>query len=161
MEDIRTRPLSALEGPSWHRTLPQALVLLYLFLGLFSYMLAPFFALNWISTPFIGAFVEQTMLFNGTGPVENNAAAWPARAHVELREYGAQLLAINGQPVRSSVELQAALKQHQVGEEVQLQVRRRDTSVKDFAVRLAPFGLGDQLTYFYFPSLIGLVYLGA
>jgi len=77
MENIRTRPLSAIEGPAWRRWLPQALVMAYILIGLVTYLIVPFLALNWINTPFIGAFVEQTLIFNGTGPTKN-PEAWSA-----------------------------------------------------------------------------------
>ena len=77
MEDIRTRPLSAVNGPAWQRSLPQALVLVVILVGLLIYAFVPFLALSWIPRPFIGGFVEQTMLFNG---IQLSEEGWPAYA---------------------------------------------------------------------------------
>lgn len=164
MEEIRTRPLSAIEGPAWRRTLPQALALGYILLGLLTFLMAPFLALEWMRAPFIGAFVEQTMLFNGSPPA-GDPQTWPAY-HQGLRPGAGgaayyQLQAIDGAPVRSAAEMHEVLRQYKPGQTVALQVQAAGGAVEEYRVPLATFSTGDRLTYFYFPYLIGLVYLGA
>jgi hypothetical protein len=57
-----------------NRTL-QIIVLIYQGAALIVFAIIPFLAINWLRTPFIGAFVEQTMVFNGVGQ-ESPAETW-------------------------------------------------------------------------------------
>ncbi len=156
MEDIRTRPLSAVNGPAWQHSLPQALVLVVILVGLLIYAFVPFLALSWIPRPFIGGFVEQTMLFNG---IQLSEEGWPAyRQGVTT---GDRLLSIDGRPVRDVVEMKQALAPYQVGDPVTLQVQTPRGATEEIQIRLAAFPLGAQLTFFYFPYLVGLLYLVA
>ncbi|RPJ52296.1 MAG: GAF domain-containing protein, partial [Chloroflexi bacterium] len=158
MEEIRTRPLSTIEGSSWRRSLPQALVLIYLLVGMLTYLAVPFLALSWFRVPFIGAFVEQTMVFNGTGPT-GDPAAWSAYNQGLMTDH--QLKAINGQPVSSAQQMKSILENFEPGSEVILQIRSVDGSLADYMVRLAKFPYKEQLSFFYIPYLIGLVYLAS
>ena len=45
----------------------QIVVLAYQGVGLLALVVIPFLAIQWMRTPFLGAFVEQTMVFNGVG----------------------------------------------------------------------------------------------
>ncbi len=158
MEDIRTRPLSNIEGPAWYRTLPQALMLAYLLVGLITYMIIPFLAMRWMQVPFIGAFVEQTMVFNGTGP-SGDASAWSA--YNQGLRVGAQLLSIEGQSVMTAQQMFGVLEPFKPGDTVTIQARSTDGTVSDYAVQLAAFPTQDKISFFYIPYLIGLVYLGS
>jgi len=40
-------------------------VLAYQGIALLALVVIPFLAVQWLQTPFLGAFVEQTMIFNG------------------------------------------------------------------------------------------------
>ncbi len=158
MEDIRTRPLSAIEGPTWQRSLPHALMLAYLLIAMLTYMVIPFLAVRWMQVPFIGAFVEQTMVFNATGPT-GDPVPWSAYNQGLRTNY--QLIAVNGQPVSSAQQLTAVLEQHKPGDEVTLQVRTPDGKVAGYTVRLSTFPFNEQVNFFYLPYLIGLIYLGS
>jgi signal transduction histidine kinase/putative methionine-R-sulfoxide reductase with GAF domain len=166
MENVRTRPLSAIEGSTWRRWLPQTIALVYLLIGLGAYLVAPFLALRWIQTPFLGGFLEQTLIFNGAGPT-GDGQAWSAYnqglrlTKSEAQTVFSQLLAVNGQPVRTEAELHTILSQKKVGETVELQVRTSENQVLDQQVVLSHFPFNDQLCYFYLPYLVGLVYLAA
>lgn len=135
---------------------PQVLVTLYLFATLAVYLAAPMLAASWLKTPFIGGFVEQTMLFNGTGSSET-PSQWGA-VNQGLR-FGNQLLAIDGLPVSDAAELQAALAGYQPGDEVSLGVLTVAGEKRDFSVELIRFPDRDRLTFIYIPYLMGLIYL--
>ncbi len=166
MENVRTRPLSAIDGPAWRRVLPQAFVLVYLLIGLATYLAVPFLALRWVQLPFLGAFLEQTLVFNGTGPT-GDPAAWPAYnqglsiSTQNGRVFYYQLQAVDGRPVQSTRELEAILAQHQPGDSVSLLVRSSDHQMQEVSLALARFPVNEQVSYFYVPYLIGLVYLGS
>ena len=158
MEDIRTRPLSALEGITWQVWLPQALVLVYLLIALVTFLIIPFLALDWMKLPFMGGFVEQTMMIDNMGPTQRSV---PWAAYQQGLRFGDQLVRIDGQPVSSARDIRAALQGHAVGEQVTAQVRTRQGELRDFTLPLTSLPFGDQLSYFYFPYLIGLIYLGS
>lgn len=52
MENIRTRPLSAIEGSSWTRRLPQVVTLVYIAIALGGYLAVPFLAIGWMKSPY-------------------------------------------------------------------------------------------------------------
>jgi signal transduction histidine kinase len=158
MENIRTRPLSRIDAHTLRGSLTQSLVLAYIMLGLIAFLAAPFLALDWMRLPFIGAFVEQTLIFNGTGPAEG-ASTWSA--YNQGLDFGRQLLAIDGEPVRTAREMRSILSRAQVGQPVTLLTRARDGQQESYSITLTSFPLNDQLTFFYFPYIIGLVYLGS
>ena len=69
-------------------------VIAYQALAVIVFILIPIFAINWWSKPFIGAFVEQTMSFNGVGPLRTENEPWELfLTPVELYEY---LLEVDG-----------------------------------------------------------------
>lgn len=166
MENIRTRPLSAIEGPLWRRVLPQGLALVYILLALATYLAVPFLAQSWIQLPFIGAFVEQTLVFNGVGPTDD-PASWPAYSQgltlsVQDGEvFYYQLKAIDGRPVVTAQDMAGVLSDFRPGDQVTLLVRSSDGGLQEVPVPLVQFPLSEQISFFYVPYLIGLVYLGA
>ncbi|NOH04625.1 MAG: hypothetical protein HND47_22990 [Chloroflexi bacterium] len=52
----------------------QWIVFAYQAVAVIVFLLALFFANRWIQQPFLGAFYEHTMVFNGTGPGEADPA---------------------------------------------------------------------------------------
>src|SRR5689334_11441636 len=78
-----------------------------------------FYALKWLQRPFLGAFYEHTMVFNGTGP-SSPAPEWALYKEVKL---GDQLLAINGSAVRNDQDMQKVLGGFFPGETVTLTVK--------------------------------------
>lgn len=166
MENVRTRPLSAIEGPAWFRWLPQVVTLVYIGIGLGAYLVVPFLALSWIQVPFIGAFVEHTLVFNGAGPT-GDPDGWSAyQQGLRLgnnngRSFYYQLQSVEGVPVSNEVDLRSILTFYQPGDQVTLKVRSSQNQVSEYVVSLSGFPFADQLSYFYVPYLIGLVYLGA
>ncbi len=161
MEDIRTRPLSRIEQPTWRIWFPQALALIYILVGLITYSIVPFLAMDWINVPFIGAFVEQTMVVNGTGP-SGSPENWPLyQSYQGTFHFGDQITAIAGQPVRNADQMKAVLTQFQPGDEVTIALNSIDGQPFERSIRLARFVAEEQMTFFYIPFLIGLVYLGS
>lgn len=164
MENVHTRPLSAITSPAWRSWLPQALLLVSLLLGLSAYLPAPFLALEWMQTPFIGAFTGQGLIFSGAGPT-GDASGWSAFQQglrlekVDGKSFSSQLQAIDGQPVHSAKEMHAVLSRRQVGQTVALQVLTSEGQTLSQQVTLSRFPLHDRFGYFYAPYAIGLVYL--
>ncbi len=166
MENVRTRPLSSIEGLAWHRWIPQGLALVSLLIGMGAYLAAPFLALRWMQTPFLGAFVEPSLIFSAAGPA-GAPESWPG-SNLGLRpeKVGGKtvytrLLAIGGQPVNNAAQVRAVLSGYQVGDSVNLQLITSEGLALERQVTLSTFPVADQVTYFTIPYLVGLVYLVA
>ncbi len=120
-------------------------------------LLAPVLAWQWARRPFLGLLLEQTLVISD---VHN--PAWPAR-QLGLRNAD-RLLAIDGQPVATGREVAAVLAQKQSGQMVTLTVEkdpaRSSAGILTVQVPLIAFPPGDFLMTFWFPYLLGLLYLG-
>ena len=90
----------------------------YQFAAVIIFAIVPILAINWMRTPFLGVFVENTMLTNGLGP--RGEVAWDAY-NQGLDSFGWQIQLIDGQRVRFPGELQRLLRQRQPGDVVQVQ----------------------------------------
>lgn len=147
-------------------------------------LLAPVLAWRWTRSPFLGLFLEQTLVISD---VHN--PLWPAR-QAGLRNAD-RLLAIDGQTVTTGREVAAVLTHKQPGQTVTLTVEkdpnprstgwpilprvsaatgrggesgnqgeRSPARVIEVKVPLLAFPLTDFLMAFGFPYLLGLLYLG-
>src|SRR5512138_3932644 len=85
----------------------QILVLAYQGIALIAFLVIPFLAINWLKTPFLGAFVEQTLVFNGVGS-KAPPQTWDLSLDSSLW-LKAQMVEVSGTPVRSSGQIRAAL----------------------------------------------------
>lgn len=135
-------------------------------------LVAPVLAWRWTRQPFLGLFLEPTLVISD---VHN--PAWPAR-QAGLRNAD-RLLAIEGQPVTTGREVAALLNRKQPGQTVILTIEKDPTprgpspaqagqaegsqptsSIIEVTVPLVAFPTGDFLMSFAFPYVLGLVYLG-
>ncbi len=134
-------------------------ILLYQAVAVIAFIVIPVLAFRWWKTPFIGGFVEHTMVFNGVGPErdssENN---WWALFSSEV-ELGDQLIEIDGENVTNSGEIQKVLSAHEVGDEVQITYQREGEDAISKNIQLIAFPAPDKFRYFYFAYGVGLVYL--
>jgi len=131
-------------------------------------LLAPVLAWQWIRNPFVGVFLEPTLVISD---VHN--PTWPAR-QAGLRNAD-RLLAIDGQPITTGRELAAVLNQRQPEQTVTLTVEKDPVrqvaegsepegepplaEVIELKTPLITFPLVDFLRAFGFPYLLGLTYL--
>lgn len=135
----------------------QIAVVVYQFIAVAAFVAALFFAASWLKTPFLGAFYEHTMLFNGAGPTEENAPEWKLReAGVSL---GDQLIAVNNIPVRSASEVQNILSGFFPGETIPITVRTAGGVEKTLDVTLNAFPSVDRTAYFILPIFVSLLFL--
>jgi signal transduction histidine kinase len=130
--------------------------MIYLVFGLVTFLMVPFLALNWMKLPFIGAYVEQTMIINSIGP-SGDPSAWTLNQ--QGVGFGNRLLAVDQMPVQNAFDLSQAIGQRAVGSTVTLSIRTPEGVVEDRSVPLTAFPTNDRLTFFYFPYGIGLIYL--
>lgn len=132
-------------------------VMAYQALAIIVFILIPIFATRWWSTPFMGAFIEQTMGFNGVGPTRTEDEPWELfLSPVELYEY---LLEINGEKIENAKDIDNILSSHEFGEQVTITYLNKDNQETEVTIQLFRFPTTDRLKYFYFPYAIGFIYL--
>jgi len=134
----------------------QYAVLLYQGIAVVVFLFALYFGFRWLSLPFMGGFFEHTLVLNGSDTtVRESDWALYARGY----EFGAQLLAVNGQPVSSAPEIGAALGQVRAGETIPLLLVTADGELSPTSVTLTQFPTADRIAYFYLPALLASVFL--
>ncbi|MEW6403685.1 MAG: GAF domain-containing protein [Chloroflexota bacterium] len=144
----------------------QVIVLLYQALAVGVFISGLILGLRWIRTPFLGAFVEHTMIFNGVHPV-NVTEEWDLLKTVKLED---QLVEVNGVPVASDAEVQSVLAGDTpgilptelgftAGETIPITVRFADGQVQTLQVTLHDFPASDQALFFFIPSIISLFFI--
>ena len=138
---------------SW---LSQVATAVYLFIALSAFLFMPIWAAKWLETPFIGAMVEQTMVFNGASSVER-PSRWDARNQGLV--FGYQLVKVSGQSVSSADDLEIVLRSYEVGDQVTLWVKSSEGQEKSYSVRLIAFPQQDKFAYWIVPYIIGLIFL--
>src|SRR5262249_44704618 len=125
----------------------QAVVLAYQAMAIIVFATSLFLGFDWLKTPFIGGFFEQTMVLNG-------ADSYEAGKHWALYTDGFkiadQLVSVNGQSISSAQELENVLEHLQVGESVSV-VMRTAQGNRSVDVTLRAFPTIDRISYFFIP----------
>jgi signal transduction histidine kinase/putative methionine-R-sulfoxide reductase with GAF domain len=134
----------------------QSVVLGYQTMAVVVFAISLFLASDWLNTPFIGGFFEQTMVLNGT---DSYQAGKHWALYTEGFKIGDQLVSVNGQPVSSSQELERALDDLQVGQDISV-VMRTSEGERNATVTLQPFPSADRISYFGIPAFLSFVFLG-
>ena len=94
-----------------------------------------FLANRWLQQPFIGAFYEHTLVFNGTGSGGSDPA-WKLYGQVEV---GDQLILINETPVHSALEVREILSERVPGENITATVLKTNGDKVIFDITLYNF----------------------
>src|SRR5438105_949849 len=156
VEPVRTpperTPVAVVEAAPDRRALvdpfARAAVATVLALTLVIYLLAtPALAFHWLRQPFLGGFVEQTLVFNNVGAT--NAQPWPAFAAGVLP--GDVLQAIDGTPVANAETIGALLGLKTPGQRVTLSVLRGLGTTVNIDVPLTSFPAQSFITLFVVP----------
>jgi signal transduction histidine kinase len=121
------------------------------------YLAALALALGWMRRPFLGAFLESTLVFNNIRSQGNDQ--FPAFSE-GLRAFD-HLLALNDGPVLTEADLNAKLENYAPGQVVRLKVAHQSGGEAQVSLTLRSFPLPDQMAFFVTPYLIGVFYLGA
>ena len=120
---------------------------------------------DWLKTPFLGGFFEQTLVLNGSNTSEAGKSWAMYEAGFKL---GDQLKSINNIPVQNAVQIQTILNSHAVGDtvDVVMSVCTPDGSSgngvcveQPAAITLDEFPSVDRTVYFIIPELLSLVFL--
>ena len=153
------KKMTLFKAPSQNKQISKYLefgVLLYLIIAAGVFILLPFFAINWSQKPFIGAFTEQTMLFNGIG-MDHGDGSWQIFNDDIKLDY--RLKEIEGQAVTNSREMSDVLLEYQVGDEVSIVYADAAGNAQRRTVTLEAFEFIDLTSYFIVPYILGLLYL--
>ena len=133
----------------------QWMVLVYQVMAVVVFLMSIYLGLRWIQMPFLGAFVEQSMVFNGVGPYEPTPA-WELFQKVKL---GDQLVKINDIQVKDNQQIQTVLQQYFPGETISIVVRSEDGQERVLDTTLQKFSSSDRTAYFYTPSILSFLFL--
>jgi hypothetical protein len=142
------------------------LVVAYQAIALLALIVVPFWAFKFFQQPFIGIFVEHTMVTNGVGP-DIDAEDWPL--YDERLRFGNQLISLSVldasnnpvqtiQPKRFS-EITALLKGHLPGENIEATFQDEQKQQTKYIVPLSVFPIADRLRFFVLPYFVGIGYL--
>ena len=135
----------------------QVIVFVYQALAVAALITALFLARGWMDTPFLGAFYEHTLVFNGIAP-SHPSEAWDLYNQGE-KQAGGQLISVNGVTVRSTADVQKILHQFFPGETIPVTVRTMAGEEKTLNVTLHSFPSEDSAAYFVIPYILGFVFL--
>lgn len=146
----------------------QYLVIIYQVFAVLAMLAIPVWAMRFFQEPFIGIFVEHTMLTNGVGPGET-PSGWPL--YDQGLRFGHQLVSISTldssgnplqtiQPDRFS-QIESLLRGHAPSENISITFSDLKGGTSTYTVPLISFPFGDQVRFFYLPYLVGVVYLVA
>lgn len=130
------------------------LVFLYLGIVLVAFFIVPFLAYTHYITPFPGAFFEHTLVINDVKPSEY----W--ELYRQGAKFGDQLIAIEGQSVKTGAEVRHILQNYYPGETRQLTLRNQDGEIRVLDVTLTRFEFNDLFWYLIIPGIIAIVFAG-
>jgi len=153
---------SSQRHPLWSSVtnrLAPVLVVIFQILALIALVTIVINAFNYFRTPFLGGFIEHTLIFNAAESVD--PIGWEATNKGLV--FGHQLLAMDGKEIYSVQDLIDHLGSYEFWEVVELSVvNLLSTDAKPFTVliTLKPFPVSDQIAHMVIPFIIGLVYLG-
>lgn len=155
----------------------QYLVMTYQAVVVLAMVALPFLAVRFFQQPFLGVFVEHTLVSNGVGP-EKPSPDWELYQQLDALDrektgFGFQLISIafvdqNNRPLQtlrpaSFRDIETFLAGHQAGEKVQVEFRNENSGaehgqVTSFTVALSKFPFSDQIRFFYLPYFVALFY---
>ncbi|HVM70623.1 MAG TPA: GAF domain-containing protein [Anaerolineales bacterium] len=137
----------------------QIVVLVYQAVSLMALVVIPILAVTWLQRPFLGAFVEQTMVFNGVGQ-SGSDPAWALFQDKSLA-LTTQLVEVNGKAVQSEAQIQNALAGSHPGQSIPLGLRALaggQTTTR--LITLQTFPAASRTIYFIIPYIVGVLFLG-
>ena len=156
MIESKKRAVLASNSLETFATASQFIVVIYLVLVLGALLVQTLFATRWLAAPFIGGFLQPGMTFNASKSV-TSPGTWPdAVAGIAA---GERLLAVDGVSVADAGALLTLLEQGTDGQRVELRLVNPAGETRQVITQLRTLPQLDRLAYFYFPFMIGWIYL--
>ncbi len=151
MEETKNPPITFIQ----RRVVP-AIVTVYVMVAALTYLAAPVLAYTWLQTPFLGAFMEHSLVFIGAGP--ERPSAWET-LDLDEAPHTYQLLTIDDQEVSNVWDVPEILGEHEAGESVELTARSLAGLETSLEVELQIFPSGAITKFLYIPYGVGLIFL--
>ncbi len=127
------------------------LVFFYQIAALICLVILPFWALQWTHIPFLGSFVDRTLVVNSIG-FTNAGPGFGLPS-------GSRIVSINGQAVTSIGQMSGVMNEYQVGQRVAVSVRSSQGNLETYDIQLRNFPAIELLKYFGLPYLVGVIFL--
>lgn len=135
-------------------------VITYQIIAIAGLLAALFLADYWLNLPFLGAFFDPPLVFDEVGPSPSSAEEWPL--HPLLRfENGDRLVAIQGQEVQDTRQVEEVLRQYFPGETIEVTIVSKDGRKSTYAVTLQIFPNADRVKYIFIPFALAFIFLAA
>jgi signal transduction histidine kinase len=134
----------------------QATVLLYQGVAIIVVGLSLYLAYGWLNKPFIGGFVENTLVLNNSDTTVDDAQ-WAMYA--QGFTLGDQIVSVGGQPVSNSRELGAALDSFNTGQTVPVVIKTTEGELVTADIPLTSFPTSDWIAYYFVPAFISIIFL--
>ena len=134
----------------------QIIASIYQAVALIAFLVSLFLANSWLKTPFLGAFFEQTLVFNGAAPA-GESEAWDL--YSQGIRFGDRLVTVNGIQVHTSAEVQTILRGFFPGETIPVGVIRSQGEQKIYEVKLNAFPGPDRTLYFVISAIVSALFL--
>ena len=134
--------------------MPELLVLFYQGIAVAAFAFSIYFGLRWLSLPFLGGFLEHSMVLNDSS---KNDPAWALYSNGFV--FKDQLISIDGTSITNSDELRAFLSSAKVGQTVQVEMDNPSVGRKSAEITLIEFPAKDRFAYFILPTIIGAVFI--
>src|SRR5512138_3595950 len=132
----------------------QSVVMVYQGIAVVIFVLSLILGATWIRKPFIGGFLEQTLVLNDSQSQSDTPwALYEAGFHV-----GDQLISVKGQPVSNTQDLDRILSSSVIGETVPVEMHTPDGK-SQAEITLRPFPVADRIAYFMVQAFLSLVFL--
>ncbi|MGC1379094.1 MAG: GAF domain-containing protein, partial [Anaerolineales bacterium] len=149
-------------------TIIKYVVLIYQAIVAIALLVVPFLAFRYNQQPFLGVFVESTLVTNGTG---DRDPAWTLYNQGQgLDIFGNQLTSLSFVDTTNNTakmiyprnydDISFFLDGHLPGESIRTVFTSSDGVQKPFDTPLTSFPLSSLSRYFYIPYFLGLIYLG-
>lgn len=133
----------------------QGLVSFYQLVALVAFVAALILANAWLKTPFMGAFFEQTLMFNGATP-NGGSDTWDL--YNQGVRLGDRLSSVNDVEVTSSADVEKILSGFYPGETIPVGVESGGVQ-KILNVKLNSFPADDTTAYFTMPAIVSFLFL--
>jgi len=133
----------------------QLIVLTYQSIVVVVFIAALVFAYNWLQQPFLGAFLEPTMVKSPAGPGKPSDA-W--QLHNQGVEHGDQLRTVAGEEIHNSKDLERVLSNFFPGETVPVVMQSVDGEETAYDVELHLLPASDRTSYLIVPSIVSIAF---
>ncbi|MFN3741456.1 MAG: GAF domain-containing protein [Anaerolineales bacterium] len=135
-------------------------VIAYQIVAIAGLLAALFLANYWLNLPFLGAFFDPTLTFDKVGPSASSADQWPLYPLLSF-ERGDRLVAIQGQEIRNTRQMEQLLSQYFPGKTIQVEIVSRNEERHIYQVTLQAFPNADRIKYIFLPFTLAFIFLAA